>query len=277
MILGDPMKWFTKLVVAMSAAALAMAAPGIAAPAQAIVGGTAVPPGDTAMLHRSMAGLVDVSSGQVFCGGSLISDAYVVTAATCLKGRALAGTAVLLGDLDTATGTDSPYAALYTSGSWALHPSFEASSAHNNIAVIRLSKKVELNAGVAPILVDTNTKADAHASRNATALGWGSSSFGGPRTTKLRKVPLRVIPAGQCNSYYGNVDGNIQMCTYTVGKGPCQYDTGGPLTETLNGRPNLIGIISNGSGCAASYPDVYTRVAAYRTWIASIVGPLPTT
>ncbi|MEU3187539.1 trypsin-like serine protease [Streptomyces sp. NPDC006923] len=60
-------------------------------------------------------------------------------------------------------------------------------------------------------------------------------------------------------------------------KGTCQRDTGGPLAQkSANDRTNLVGIVSYGQGCASVYPDVFTRVAAYRSWIASVVGPLPT-
>ncbi|WP_329168030.1 serine protease [Streptomyces sp. NBC_01267] len=264
------MKWFRKLAVVMSAAALAAVGPSIA-PAQAIVGGADVRRGE----FPHMAGLVDKGSGQVFCGGSLISDQYVLTSASCLRGRTPATTAVLLGDVDTATGTDTPYARLYPSGRWTVNPAFDAATDRNDIALIQLGSKAELNQGVSPVLLDTSGPSD-HVGQTAEAVGWGTRIFGGPQPTKVQKAALRVISVQQCRNTYGDkLDASSQMCTFAARAGTCQYDTGGPLVIHLNGRLHLVGLISYGQGCAGGYPDVYTRVAAYRHWIEQIVGSLP--
>ncbi|MFF2527130.1 serine protease [Streptomyces liangshanensis] len=231
----------------------------------------------TAPIAHSMAGLVGTNSGRVFCGATLISDTYVVTAASCVRGKTAGTTAVLLGDRDTASSSDTNFAALYPVGRWIIHPSYTPATNRNDIAVVQLAKKATLNVGVRPALVDANTQPNAYAGQTAVAMGWGTLSYGGQQPTQLHRVQVGIITASQCNAYYGTVDGNQQLCTHTPDKGPCQYDTGGPLAQQLaNNKTNLVGIISYGQGCAAAYPDVFTRVAAYRPWIANITGPLPT-
>lgn len=60
------------------------------------------------------------------------------------------------------------------------------------------------------------------------------------------------------------------MCTYSSGRDACQYDSGGPLYYTLNGRVNIVGIISFGTGCGGGYPSVNTRVTSFIQWIQQV-------
>ena len=54
----------------------------------------------------------------------------------------------------------------------------------------------------------------------------------------------------------------------------CQGDSGGPLMLfTESEQWVLVGLTSYGEGCArAAYAGVYTRVAAYQSWIATTTG-----
>lgn len=55
---------------------------------------------------------------------------------------------------------------------------------------------------------------------NVDALGWGMTSFGGPVSTALKKVQLRVTSDKECRSYFPIK--NSQMCTYSPGRDTCQ-------------------------------------------------------
>lgn len=98
------------------------------------------------------------------------------------------------------------------------------------------------------------------------AVGWGSTGYGYPVSSILKKVSLGVISNAQCNNYYGNIQGS-QMCTYASGRDSCQYDSGGPVYVTLNGLVYLAGVITAGSGCASNYPSINTRVTSFVPWI----------
>lgn len=61
------------------------------------------------------------------------------------------------------------------------------------------------------------------------------------------------------------------ICSYAVfGHGACHGDSGGPyfIKETNT----VIGVVSWGISCARGYPDVYTRVSSYRSWILEYIN-----
>lgn len=52
----------------------------------------------------------------------------------------------------------------------------------------------------------------------------------------------------------------------------CQGDSGGPLVVNRGGVWTQIGIVSFGSGCARpGWPGIYTNVATYYDYIASVL------
>ncbi|WP_234101865.1 trypsin-like serine protease, partial [Streptomyces venezuelae] len=99
-----------RLMATVAGAVLAVSPLGVAPPAGAVVGGQEARPHQ----YPFMAGLVDVLERRVMCGGALIGDRYVLTAAHCLTGSysSPSRVGVLLGDHDLTTGSDSPHAVL---------------------------------------------------------------------------------------------------------------------------------------------------------------------
>jgi secreted trypsin-like serine protease len=265
---GGFMGWMRKLAASMAGVVTAMAALGVA-PAYAIVNGVNAAPGE----FPHMAGLVDASSPTVFCGGTLISDRYVLTAAGCLRSRQASNLVVLLGDHDYKSGTDTGNAAVYGVKRFVLHPSFNSTTQENDIALIELVKPVTFNAGVSPALLPPSNLLFTNSVVEVT--GWGTTSFAGPVSTTLQKVQTTVVSNAQCATYYG--DGaikNSQICTWMQNKGSCSQDTGGPLTIQLNQKAYVVGVVSYGKGCATQTPDVNTRVTSYIPWIQMITRGL---
>jgi len=213
-----------------------------------------------------MAGLVQ-GSAFVFCGGTILSNNHVLTSAHCVVGKSPTSLQVLVGDWDYKSNTDTPYAALYGVRSCLNHPSFNPNSNANanDIAILYTQKSITFNVAVGPVcLPSTNSFTDS----SVEAVGWGSTGYGSPVSTILKKVSLVVISNTVCNNYYHNIQAS-QICTYASGRDSCQYDSGGPIYITLNGLVYLAGVITAGSGCASSYPSINTRVSSYVSWIRS--------
>ena len=94
----------------------------------------------------------------------------------------------------------------------------------------------------------------------------------------LQQLSLNVLPDALCAKEYGALYGPGALCAGTLaadgrietGKDSCQGDSGGPLTrEEDGGVRHLVGLVSNGKGCGAGIPALYTRVSHYDDWITA--------
>ncbi|MGA5195415.1 serine protease [Streptomyces exfoliatus] len=254
----------------VAGAVMAVSPLGVAPPARAVVGGQEARPHQ----YPFMAGLVDVLERRVMCGGSLIGDRYVLTAAHCLTGSYSDPTrvGVLLGDHDLTTGTDSPHAVLATPDRLLPHPEYDPDTQRNDIALVRLAEPVALNRHVRPIALPA---AYAHGSFDDTQVevpGWGTTSYGGRTSDVLRTVALGTMSNAACASRGMTQVTTTQICTYAPGRDTCQYDSGGPLVRAVKGRPYVVGLVSYGRECATDTPAVNTRVRSYVTWIERTIG-----
>ncbi|XP_053685056.1 venom serine protease-like, partial [Sabethes cyaneus] len=219
-----------------------------------------------------MAGLVSTAERNVFCGATIISNRHAVTAAHCLKGRKISATALLVGDHDLSTGTDSPYAKLMVISTFTIHTGYRAQPSTNDIALVRTQEEIQFNNGVGPACLPWKWPTVTFDNMAVEAAGWGTLDFGGPLSNVLRKVSLNVVSYETCRQQMSSsaITPN-HLCTYANQRDACQYDSGGPVlyTNPNDGIVYNIGVINYGIACAGNTPGVNTRVTSYLKWIKS--------
>ncbi|XP_058875939.1 trypsin-1-like [Acipenser ruthenus] len=205
---------------------------------------------------------VSLNAGYHFCGGSLINDEWVVSAAHCYKSRI----EVRLGEhhIKVSEGTEE----FISSAKVIRHPRYNAYNIDNDIMLIKLSRPALLSANVQPVALPTSCPP---AGTMCRVSGWGNTMNANDNGNLLQCLEIPILSEQDCeNSYPGMITPNMFCAGYLEGgKDSCQGDSGGPVV--CNGV--LQGVVSWGYGCAErNHPGVYTKVCNFSDWIQSTVA-----
>ncbi|XP_030381800.1 serine protease snake-like [Scaptodrosophila lebanonensis] len=205
------------------------------------------------------------------CGGALISNSFVLTAAHCIDfGGALPATVRLGGDnLTLNIGEDFKIKRVI------IHPNYNGRSSYNDIALLELDTIQPPK--LTPACIWPNPDL---VTNQLTAIGYGQTRFAGVSSAQLLKVPLNFVSKAECEPHYqkdllpkGVAETHLCAGDPANAHDTCQGDSGGPLLMDHGPFKYVVGITSLGHGCASGPPSIYTRVSSYVDWIESYVWP----
>ncbi|XP_072937681.1 trypsin CFT-1-like [Epargyreus clarus] len=258
--LANKMRVFTLFTfVAVGLASVA------AVPSGRVVGGTETTiityPFSAALLYTR-----DFFNYQQECGGTIINNRSVMTAAHCVMGDAPIRWQIRVGSVFANFGGAVMNTIMIT-----IHPNYNVRTLDSDIAIVR---------SATTFVFSTSLRAASIAGANFNildnalvwAIGWGATSYDGPRSETLRHVQIWVVNQATCISRYAELGLTVtdnMLCAGWLdvgGRDQCIGDSGSPLVH----NNVIVGIRSWGQRCGLPrYPGVSTRIPRFTAWITA--------
>ncbi|XP_008405426.1 duodenase-1-like [Poecilia reticulata] len=216
---------------------------------------------------NSMQYMVSVQQwGHHVCGGFLVSEDFVITAAHCAKDEPVR---VVLGTHKLSKMNMSPCRNIEY---FCKYPTYKNVEFGDDIMLLKLSGKAPLNNKVKTISLPTSSNANLKDGQICSVAGWGLTGTSLSTVDNLRVVNVSILNPQLCREKWWNGFPSNVICAggYNTDKGFCQGDSGGPLV--CDGV--AVGVVSFNRNSTCTYPDVpnvYTDISKYLEWINNIV------
>ncbi len=212
-----------------------------------------------------------------FCGGTIIDDIWVLTAAHCVVVEGGGGNDFVLNPAQIRvrsgfTVMNSTQGSFHNIAEIIPYPEYSTSDWPYDIALLRLENPINLEEDT-KAKVSIVTQADEDAGMIdpgviAKVSGWGALYYNGPAATILQAIEIPIVHVSNTSWNPNQITADMILAGFG-GKDTCQGDSGGPLVvDDGFGWKKVAGVVSWGAGCGnPQYPGVYARVSYFEDWL----------
>ncbi|XP_072930080.1 CLIP domain-containing serine protease HP8-like isoform X2 [Epargyreus clarus] len=252
-----------------------------------IIGGKQADPFEfpwMALIARSLQG------PEFTCGGSIINERYILTAAHCVFQRRIEAVRIGEYEIKPTNEADCIMDECVTHKDFevelsVVHEEYNQMLGTNDIALLRLTELMDFQQdNIYPICLpktaQLRNKPLAH--QRATVAGWGFTEDYIPFSILL-KVDIPIVTVEDCRNFYNRHEGDYnvtdkKLCAGTTGKDSCGGDSGGPLMVKVSDNKTVrviqYGLVSSGPvRCGSGVPGLYTEISKYMGWILDNITP----
>ncbi|XP_068075090.1 duodenase-1-like [Danio rerio] len=198
------------------------------------------------------------------CGGFLITEQFVLTAAHCWNEREVLTVLVGAHKLSRSKCLDRCEVERYFNSKYKPHLN------RNDIMLLKLKKKVRLSKNVGLISLPKDGE-DVKADTLCSVAGWGRLWKNGPKPDRLMEANTSIVNDAECEQKWGSdYKASKMICAYGHG-GSCNGDSGGPLVCN-NTAVGVTAFCDRYQCNSRLLPNVYTKISAYLKWIHKVIG-----